>query len=333
MVIRFLRRRSTLALIAALLGFGGIGSAAAQTVKIAIVDWIGYGPLYVAHAQGLFKKHGVDVNLVKFSDNSTMPSAVASGAVQGATLTYDQVIDADAKGRDLQVVMPIDYSDGADAVVATKDITHITQLKGMKVAFNPLSPSAFLIDYALQQHHLDAGAIDSVTMTPEQVASAMIGGSVKVGVTYQPSVSQIVHARGGKMFHVLYSSHQAPGLITDVLVFKRGYIERHRNDVLKIMRAYLEGLRFMQRHHDKAVAEMAAALRIKPADVEAQLKGVKNPELTQMSKSFQKSDSSLSLYTSGAVISKVFIRKHQITEQPKLAATMDPALLKTLSSK
>ena len=50
-----------------------------------------------------------------------------------------------AKGSTQRVVMPIDYSAGGDAIVATKDITKVTQFKGKKVGFNPLSPSDFLL--------------------------------------------------------------------------------------------------------------------------------------------------------------------------------------------
>ena len=46
----------------------------------------------------------------------------------------------------------------------------------------------------------------------------MVSGTVPVGVTYEPNVSQILAQGGGKKFHVVYSSHDAPGLIADVLV-------------------------------------------------------------------------------------------------------------------
>src|SRR5271154_6179013 len=93
-------------------------ASAASKFTLGAVQWIGYGPIYVAAAKGFFTAHGIDLNIVNFDDNAAMPGAVYSGQVTAATLTYDQVIAANAKGWNLKVVQPIDYSAGADAIVA-----------------------------------------------------------------------------------------------------------------------------------------------------------------------------------------------------------------------
>ena len=43
----------------------GPAPAAAETIKIAHSTWVGYGPLYIARDKGIFKKNGVDVELVR----------------------------------------------------------------------------------------------------------------------------------------------------------------------------------------------------------------------------------------------------------------------------
>lgn len=42
--------------------------ALADTVKIAHSTWVGYGPLYIARDKGIFKKNGVDVELIVMED-------------------------------------------------------------------------------------------------------------------------------------------------------------------------------------------------------------------------------------------------------------------------
>ena len=66
--------------------------------------------------------------------------------------------------------------------------------------------------------------IDAVNMTPEGIPGAMASGNLPVGVTYEPNVSQILSMGGGDKFKVVYSSKDAPGLITDVLVFDEAVI-------------------------------------------------------------------------------------------------------------
>src|SRR5580704_1643609 len=91
------------ALLVPVLALPQVASAAAQ-ITLGVVNWIGYGPLYVAAANGYYRKYGPDVRLVTFSDNSLMSGALEGGELDSSTLTYDQVIIAAAKGWHLKVV-------------------------------------------------------------------------------------------------------------------------------------------------------------------------------------------------------------------------------------
>lgn len=283
------------------------GASAATTLKIATVTWIGYGPFYVADSIDLFKKYGLKVNLQNFTDPALIPSAIASGAVDGGMLTYDQVIGAVAKGDPEVVVMPIDYSNGGDAIVASTEVKKVTDFKGHKIAFNPLSPSDFLLSYALKVNGMGEKAVQPVNMTPEAVPAAMASGQVPVAVTYEPNVSQILAQGGGKKFHVVFSSKDAPGLITDVLVFPRSYVKAHPNEVKGVVQAYLDGLAYMQKNPDSAAKIIGKALGVSAKEVKEQLSGVYNIPSAEMPKVFAKAKQTTSLYASGELISRTII--------------------------
>jgi len=316
-------RRALGALAALLLA----GSAhAAPTIKIGTVVWAGYGPFYVADQLDLYKKSGFKVQLQVFNDPALVTSSVTSGAIDGGMITYDQAISAVARGSTMKVVMPIDYSNGGDAVVSTSDITSLAQLKGMKVAYNPLSPSDFLISYALSTVKLGVQDIDPVAMPPESVTAAMASGGVKVGVTYEPSVSEIVKMEGGKKFHVLYSSKDAPGLITDVMTFNADYIAKHPAEVKAVIQGYVDGLAYMKAHPEEAAKMIGKALGIPPEEVAGQLSGVYNPTLEEFGDVFGKSDKTTSLFVSGKVISDILKAKGEIETVPATEDTMDASI-------
>lgn len=310
---------------------GGTASAM-PTVSIGTVVWIGYAPLYVAEHIGAFEKHGVKVKFTNFSDNATMPAAVEGGSIDGATLTYDQVLPGAAKGWDLQVALPIDYSSGADAMVSTADITSVKQIRGMNVAYNALSPSAFLLAYALQKNGMSLKDVHSVNMDPGAVPAALIGGNVKVGVTYEPSVSSVVKADGGKRFHVLFSSRKAPGLITDVLVFKHSYIVKHKAEVKGMVEAYYDGLAYMKAHPKKAAVYIAESMGIKPDEVAGQLDGIHNPTPAQAVMNFKPSKAIDSFYTSGKVIGGILIANGTMHKMPDLAKTLYPHFVEAIAA-
>jgi len=306
---------------------------AATDIKIGTVVWIGYGPFYVADAVDLYKKSGYKVTLQVFNDPALIPPAIEGGAVDGGHLTYDQVIGVVAKGSTQRVVMPIDYSAGGDAIVATADITKVSQFKGKKVGFNPLSPSDFLLSYALSVNKMTEKDIKPVNMTPEAIPAAMASAALPIGVTYEPSVSQIIALEGGKKFHVVYSSKDAPGLITDVMVFKTEYIKANPDVIKVLIQGYLDGLDYMKKNPDKAADIIGKFMGVTGAEVKEQLSGVYNPMLGEMAKVFAKSKSTLSLYGSGAIISQVLKDKGQITTIPKTEDTYDDSFVKAMLKK
>jgi NitT/TauT family transport system substrate-binding protein len=326
------RTARTLLLAAAILGFAAFAPAsrAADTIKIGTVVWIGYGPYYVADALDFYKKAGLKVELQVFTDPALIPPAIESGAVDGGMLTYDQVIGVVAKGSTQRVVAPIDYSNGGDAIVATKDISKVSQFKGKKIGFNPLSPSDFLLSYALQVNKLTDKDVQSVNMTPEAVPAGLASGGINVGVTYEPSVSQITAMEGGKKFHVVFSSKDAPGLITDVLVFKKEYIKANPKVVQALIQGYIEGLEYMKKNPDDAYKHIGKFLGVTPAEVKEQLSGVYNMPAGELAKVFVKSKETTSLYGSGAVIGPILKAKGQISSVPKTEDTFDDGVLKSM---
>ncbi len=285
--------------------FSPLASQAAEKLKIGTVVWAGYGPFYVADKLDLFKPHGLDVDLQFFNDPALIPTAMVSRALDGGMLTYDQVVASVAKGLKHRVVMPIDFSNGGDAIVADASIQSIADFKGKKVGFNPLSPSDFLLAYALQQNGMSDKDIDAVNMTPEGIPGAMASGNLPVGVTYEPNVSQILSMGGGDKFKVVYSSKDAPGLITD-------------------------GLAYMQAHPEESAKIIGDVLGVSAEEAVEQMAGAYNIPLAEMGKSFTPGDDTHSFHGSGAIIAKLLKDNGQIPTVPDFSQTYDAQFTEAL---
>lgn len=333
---RRLVTRAVTALLAALIGLSGSTAATAagvKRIKLGVVTWIGYGPLYIAETQELWKKHGLKVQLQNFTDPALLPGAVMGGALDGGFITYDQLVGQVAKGDTMRAVMPLDFSNGGDAVVATTDVKDIAGIKGLKVAFAPLSPSDFLLSFALRRQGLKDTDIQPVGAGPEAVPAAMASGQVKVGVTYEPMVSQITASEGGKKFHVIYSSRQSPGLLSDVLVFTDKAITT-RPDVIKaVMRGYLDGLDLIRRKPKDAAKIIGKALGITPQEVLEQQQTIYALPLPEMLTAFTKAPVPESFYTACAAIADILRAKGQIAKPPKCEDTVDTRFIEALLAK
>lgn len=305
-------------------------AAGPTSMKLATVVWVGYGPFYVADALDLYKKYNLKVSLQVFNDPALIPAAIASGAVDGGMLTYDQVVGQVAAGRAMKVVMPIDYSNGGDAIVADSSVSKVADFKGKKIGYNPLSPSDFLLSYALKINGLSEKDISPVSMTPEAVPAAMASGALPVGVTYEPSLSQILGQGGGKKFKVVFSSKNAPGLIADVLVFDEKVIKAKPAEITGMMKAYLDGLAYMKAKPDEANKIIGKFMGVSAAEVKEQLGGVYNIPAAEMPKAFMKAKETTSYYASGEIIGQLLLAKGQIKTVPATEATFDAALVKAL---
>lgn len=305
-------------------------ASAATPVKLSLTTWIGYSPFYVAAGMDMYKKHGLDVSLKTFSDPAMLPSSVTSKAVDGSLMTYDQLIGAVAQGQKLKVVMPIDYSNGGDAVLADKSITKISDLKGKKVAYSPLSPSDFLISYALKINSMTTKDINPVNMAPEAIPSAMASKAVPAGVTYEPNVSQILATGGGSQFKTIYTSKEAPGLIADVMVFDEAYIKKNRKPITALVQAYLEGLAYMNSNPKEASEIIGKAIGVSGKEVLEQLTGVYNIPASEMKLPFMPGKDTKSYFVSGEVINEILMNSKQIKTPVAIKTTIDDSFVKAL---
>ncbi len=303
---------------------------AATEVRLSLVSWVGYAPLYIADAQKQFSQHGVDVKITSLSDNALLVDALKKGTADAATLTYDQVITAIADGLAIKVVLPIDYSNGGDAIVAPKTITDIAALKDKKVGFNYLAPQDILLTYALKKNGLTQKDITPDNIPADSIQGMLESAKIDAGVTYEPNVSTIAGLAGGQKFHVIFSSKEAPGLITDVLVFAQAFIDKNPEAVKGILKGYLDGLKFLKDKPDNAQKIIAAALGVPKAEVPAQLATVYIPNLEEMDMVFKPSEDMRSLFTSGKLIGELLLSKQAVKTIPKTEDTFDASFIASL---
>ena len=109
--------------------------------------------------------------------------------------------------------------------------------------------------------------IQSVNIRRRRSPQRWPSNALPVGVTYEPSVSQILGLDDGKKFHVVFSSKDAPGLITDVLVVKAEYIKANPEVVKALIQGYLDGLEYMKKNPDQAAEIVGKFMGVTGAEV------------------------------------------------------------------
>jgi NitT/TauT family transport system substrate-binding protein len=236
-------------------------------ITIGTETWPGYMPLYVAEDQGFFKEEGLDVTIKRYIGLGELSKDYLAGKMQGrANLTLDAVNEA-LEGLSHRVVLAIDYSAGADAIVARKGIDTVSDFKGKKVAYEPGTLEEFFVGWALLQNEMSLSDIVPVHANPEESAQLLKAGQVDVGVSHEPFLSQSIQSGTA---HAVYTSKDAPGLITDILTFRADFVEAHPGTIQAILRAYFKALVFWKAHPAEAYAVMAKKFGDTPTGIARQ---------------------------------------------------------------
>lgn len=100
-MIRYITRRTAVAAIAGLatLPLTFAGAAAADSVKVGVLSLTSHAAAFVAKERGLFEKHDLDAELVKFQAAGPMAVAIASGDIDfGVTAISGALINLAEKG-------------------------------------------------------------------------------------------------------------------------------------------------------------------------------------------------------------------------------------------
>ena len=155
-------------LLAAVVGVAAVSAAQAAdtaipttpeagTFKMGIEPWLGYGQWYIAQEKGLFAKNGLkDVQIVNFSEDKDINAALASGQLDAANIATHTAMGMVAAGLPVKIVLLLDVSMKADAIIAGKGINTIADLKGKQVAYRGRNDQRHPAQIrARQERHVD----------------------------------------------------------------------------------------------------------------------------------------------------------------------------------
>jgi NitT/TauT family transport system substrate-binding protein len=168
-------------------------SAFAQETKVAVgfSGWTGFAPLTLAKEAGIFKKHGLDVDLKKIPQKDRH-LAIASGDIQCAATTVETWVVWNANGVATKQIFQMDKSYGADGIAVRNNVAKIADLKGKTVAASaPGTAPYFTLAWFLKKNGLSVKDVAVVNLEPGPAAQAFVAGQNDAAMTYEPYLSVV----------------------------------------------------------------------------------------------------------------------------------------------
>nr|VFK43783.1 MAG: NitT/TauT family transport system substrate-binding protein [Candidatus Kentron sp. TC] len=252
---------------------GGKQSATEErSLTIGLNSWVGFGPFYIAKNQGMFEKHGIQVKLRLLEDSAEKHAALASGHIDALATTADDVVVLGAKKIAGRVILGVDLSNGADGIVASKEIPDLQHLKGRKVALQPGFVGHFFLLNVLARNGIDTSEVKILPTETSAAGAAFVAGKLNAAVTWEPWLSKANEREGA---HVLTTSADYPGIISDVLFVRKDVLAKRRSAVEALRTAWFEASDYLEKHPEEGIGIIANAFKLDRNEAAKMISGVK----------------------------------------------------------
>jgi NitT/TauT family transport system substrate-binding protein len=293
-------------------------------IQVSYALWTGYFPLVIAQEKGFFTQQGIQVQTILGTGDTVTNnqlSAVSSGKTAVALLPLGDAINIIARNPDVRIVVAVDQSDGADAVLAEADITTVAELKGKHVGAKLGTFGELFVLEMLKANGMTADDVVLTNVTGEQVPDRLKEGGLQAGHTWEPYVSRSI-ADGN---HVIFNSHQTPGLIPDVLTFSSQTLRDRPQDAKAFIRAWFQAVEYWQAHPQEGSALIEKTLKLDPGT--AKLEGIKLMSRADNLQFFQPNQKSPSIYTVAQRYNSFFVQTGGIRQPISVEQVIDPSFL------
>ncbi|WP_189523363.1 ABC transporter substrate-binding protein [Nostoc sp. PA-18-2419] len=289
-------------------------------LKVEFASFIGEYPGIIAQKKGFFKAQGVNVELIHKRYTQLEQANFNAGKYDGITLSLGSFIMLSATNPDIQSVIIMDESTGADVVVAQSQIQTVADLKGKKLGANLGGFSEVFVTEMLKSANLTSDDLNLLKLDASEIPQRLKNNVIQAGHTWEPYLSEAIKSGG----HVLFSSKQTPGLILDMIIFRGEIIRDRPEDIRAFIRGWLQAAAYWKANVQEGNAIVSKALNI-PSNT-LSLEGVNLTNLAENQKLFQASDPN-SIYKAAKIYADFFIRSGNITRIPELKSLFNSSFL------
>jgi NitT/TauT family transport system substrate-binding protein len=235
-------------------------TAQAQETKIALgmSGWTGFAPLTLADKAGLFKKHGLDVE-IKMIPQKDRHLALASKAIQCAATTVETHVAWNTNGVPIVQIFQLDKSFGADGIAVRNDIKSFADLKGKTIAVSaPGTAPYFGLAWMLSKNGMSMKDVKTVSLEPQPAAQAFVTGQNDAAMTYEPYLSTVrANPQAGK---ILATTLDYP-MVMDTVGCAPDWLKANPKAAQGLANAYFDALEMIKAEPAKANEIMGAAVK------------------------------------------------------------------------
>jgi NitT/TauT family transport system substrate-binding protein len=241
-------------------------------LRVGLNVWPGHEPFLLARSLGYYD--GQPIRLVDFPSSVEVIRAYRNGAIDAAALTADEALLVAESQPNQRIVLVIDFSKGADAILARPPFASMTDLKGRRIGLEPGALGALMLARALELAKMSASEVTAVPVPLAEHESAYASGQVDAVVTFEPRRSRLLAAGARQVF----DSSQIPGEVVDVLLARGEWAETDMAALTGLVQGWFRALDYLKRNPADAGRRMAPREQVRPEAFLKSLEGLALPD-------------------------------------------------------
>lgn len=247
---------------------------AEEHISILCPTWSGFAPVFVAQDLGYFAKLGITVEIRFEDERPNVMAAMARGDIE-----MDMRTIGEYQGRPRDETTPgiiigtIDQSTGGDGVVAEGAIATSADLKGKVLASEPNIPARLLLQLDLKKYGMTLKDLSIKDISTADTVPVFSDPSIAAVATFQPFLSQALEKLAQRKPHVLVSSSDYPGIVTDVIIVRQDDLKAHPDKYRKFLGGIYHAIRYFESDRADFIKHAAPHFNLSPAEFEDSIKG------------------------------------------------------------
>ena len=249
---------SLAAAVASVVGMAAPAQAQETKVALGMSGWTGFAPLTLADKAGIFKKHGLDVEL-KMIPQKDRHLALASKAIQCAATTVETHVAWNANGVPIVQIFQMDKSYGADGLAVRNDVKSFADLKGKTIGVSaPGTAPYFGLAWMLSKNGMSLKDVKTVSLEPQPAAQAFVSGQNDAAMTYEPYLSTVrANPQAGK---ILATTIDYP-MVMDTVGCDPVWLKANPKAAQALANSYFEAIEMIKADAAKSNDIMGAAVK------------------------------------------------------------------------
>jgi NitT/TauT family transport system substrate-binding protein len=221
--------------------------------------------VYVAQEEGLFRKNGLEVELIHIPSSSRAIQAILAGEIALSYMDGLNAAQASLKGANVALVA------GATnrfvfSLMGKPELKRVVELRGKKIGITRVGSSTHTAAlYALSQAGLKPADYQILPLVEvPNIFTALVAGQIDAGVVSPPTNSR---ARKAGMNELMNLAKEGPEYVSVALGTTRTYIRDNEEILRRVVRSYAEAVQLFKANKQVGIRVLAKYTNVKDQDI------------------------------------------------------------------